>query len=318
MKQNTWISLGLVGMALSLFGAGCGEKSYLGDSGQSGLNNDDGQGTAGETSMPGDSGTKGNPPEDAAAPLATPCGGKACGDGCAIQCPAGTDCAVVEGFCDAEGICSTEAPTCRTPVRGACDGKSCGEKCVPTCAAEEGVACAPINQPTACDESGECSAESPTCSGGPPDSCLGKAAGQGCQWCFKGGGGSWVCMEGSCNAEGKCLSPLDEDNVLMPRDSCEGKACGEYCHPSPIACVSGTAGCVDPEPCFCDSDGKSSTQQPMCEALPCAKTCPTPPPVCFACADGKCATQVIVACDPACVLGDWVCADGTKISTAVP
>ncbi len=75
-----------------------------------------------------------------------PCGGQACGATCST-CPPGEACPAVEQYCDSEGTCSSEFPTCEDP----CAGLSCGEPCS-TC--PPGKDCPAIAE--ACNPAGEC------------------------------------------------------------------------------------------------------------------------------------------------------------------
>lgn len=274
MKRKTWTRLGTVGVAFSLFGAGCGEKSFLGDSQQS-SQLDDPQAEGGGPSSPDDTpapnhtaepdaGAGGTPPEAPSGekPAVAPCAGKACGEACATPCPSGQTCAAVVSFCDEDGHCSVNKPTCDSPAPDPeCAGKYCGDVCGGACAGDNCFI-------SFCNDEGKCSSQEPACSmQAPPWECRGKACGEYCRPVP-----TLPCRAGDPD----CVEPVFE-------------------------------------PCFCDSDGQVSRKIPMCEELPCEKDCPPVPPVCHQCNDGQCAAPVIIACNPGCVLGEeWVCADGTR------
>ncbi|HTQ04862.1 MAG TPA: hypothetical protein VMI54_13445 [Polyangiaceae bacterium] len=163
---------------------GKGGKGGTGGSGASGGTTS----TGGGAGMAGSSGSAGSGGYD-------PCGGKTCGDGCALCDPAASGCISdnLARFCDASGTCSAVKPTCgaECKVDGDCAVPDLCQACP-----DGSSACA-----TAHCVDGTCETTAGSC---PDQACQGKTCGDECQPSCTGGPGVCVAPLAYCDANETC------------------------------------------------------------------------------------------------------------------
>lgn len=291
MTRHTWISLGMVGVALLLCGAGCGGKSVPGDSQQDHpLDKDDPRGAGGasnpDDTKDSDSGVGEDPiPDDDTPSPPVSCAGKACGESCesaaSSACPPGVNCLVLPpgGFCDSEGKCSPFPPKCDAdPPVSSCEGKACGETCDAPC--PPGLACPAVV--SFCDAEGKCSPVEPVCEklavcpeGCPPpppicmlcDWNMCASAIHSCNPDGSCGGIEWVCpselpicmVDSQCPAVGAPCKECQDGGSTCPVSRCvEGQCAVKY---NECARYQPCAGKKDGEACSLCSPTDSSCQE---------------------------------------------------------
>ncbi len=272
----------------------------------------------GETLAPGDPGAGG---DDAGPGTVTdPCANKPCGSLCNDCDPATGVCTNIATYCDAMGSCTAQFPTCEAPECQSSDecpqpGAPC-EQCVDgtlacpsvTCLLGQCVGSFPTCQGAICDEDSDC-----------PQSLA------PCQQCPDG---TTACPYSRCEM-GSCVSGIDTCDPTTNPNPCEGKMCGDSCHP-----CDGIPGCLGPPVVMtCDENQICQTGTVACDGgcmddadCPGVGACPQcPDGVSCAenvCIDGKC--QFACGGEPLCAAkgescaGGETCCDGMTCCAGVP
>ncbi len=273
----------------------------------------------GETVDPGAGAGAGAGGEDPGT-VPDPCANKPCGAQCSL-CSPGGPCSNIATYCDATGICTVEFPTCE-----AAECQSSDECPQPGAACQEcpdgTLAC-----PSVTCVLGQCVGSFPTCQGttcSDDTDCPQSLA--PCQQCPDG---SAACPWSRCEA-GSCVSGVDTCDGTTEPNPCEGKMCGDSCHP-----CDGIPGCLGPPVIMtCDENQICQTGTVSCDGGCVTDTdCPgvgacSPCPDGMSCAenlciDGKCQFScgteppMCAAKGASCAAGE-TCCDGLTCCAGVP
>lgn len=223
-----------------------------------------GSGTGGKTGGLGASAATSTGNAGSGAADATGAGGATSSGAASQGGTSGSGGATMTGSVPQDGMCTAQSDCIQRPCDTCADGSVVCYKtyCAGTCHSE-GPSC-----PTKCSVDTDCV--------------------QRDEWsCHQCADGTRHCPVGTCS-EGWCSFSYTGCAI---KDPCEGLSCGAACD----SCATGV--CV-PEPTYCDRLGKCGTNKPSCDgdvACETAMDCGTPPPMCFECGDGSCASFACIS-----------------------